>query len=227
MGFIIRSRKELSAGLTLFLLVDVESREAGRGAPREALGAVLGGAAALGRDGIVVDRGAVGTGGASGSYFALEAAVGASRCEETFAGFVTSRGLGFEVGDVFVVDEASVLAPERASDAAVGAARELLLGFLSGAFSDGEDVEVAAADGFVEVGVFGWLASDLTAFAEALGGAFVDIAAGLPLVVGFLVSAFFAAGFPDLKSSDTGGSASPPLTASSLTGSAGFISLES
>lgn len=151
----MRSKNELSAKLTLFLLVEVESLEAGLGAPSEALGAAFGGAAALGRDETVVVRGAVGTGGASGSCFALDAAVGASRCDETFAGFVTSRGFGFDVGDVFVVDEVSVLAPERASDAAVGAVRELLLGFLSGAFSEGEAVEVVVADGFVDVGVFG------------------------------------------------------------------------
>jgi hypothetical protein len=49
----------------------------------------------------------------------------------------------------------------------------------------------------------------------------------LPLIVGFFVSAFFPFVFVDLKSSGTGGKASPPLTASSLEGSVGFISIAS
>ena len=223
-GFIIRSKNELSFGLMLFLVVELESRDVGLAVPSEALGAVFAGAVAFGRDGNVV-FGTEGTGGTSASCFALDAAVGASRWDGTFAGFVTSRGLGLAVGDVFVLDELSAPAPERARDAAVGAVRELLLGFLSGALCAGDAVE--DPDTFVEVGVLGWLAGDLTALEEVLGGAFVDIAAGLPLAKGFFASTFLPADFADLRSSETGGSASPPLTASSLAGSAGFRSAES
>jgi hypothetical protein len=70
-------------------------------------------------------------------------------------GFVTSRGLGFAVGDVFVLDDLSEPAPDRASDAAVGAVSELLLAFLTGALRDGEAAFVDGPDNFTEVGVFG------------------------------------------------------------------------
>jgi hypothetical protein len=141
---------------------------------------------------------------------------------------VTSRGFGFVVGDVLVLGALSEpAAPARASDAAVGAVSELLLGFFTGALSEGDNVEAEfEVETFAEVGVLGWLAGDFTALEDALGGAFVEIAAGLPFVVGFFVSIFLPA-VVDLKSSATGASASPPLTASSLEGSAGFISLDS
>ncbi len=59
------------------------------------------------------------------------------------------------MGDVFVLDGLSDPAPDRASDAAVGAVRELLLCFLSGTLVDGEAAFVDDSETFAEAGVFG------------------------------------------------------------------------
>lgn len=108
-------------------------------------------------------------------------------------------------------------------------------------------------DVLAESGVFGWLAGDLMLLDDGLAGDFVEMEAGLPLgdafAAGFFadfraLSSDFVAGacvvsplvfgadsassarslWPfGRKSSATGGKASPPLTACSFAGSAGFI----
>lgn len=155
------------------------------------------------------------------------------RCDGKLAGFVGSLSLGFVVCEFFGLVDLSDAAPDRAIDAAVGAVSELLLAFFAGALSDvdaGDSVLADEDDAFADDGVFGWLAGDFTALEDVFEGGLVEMAAGLPLVVGFFVSAFFAGadGFVDgLRSSVTGGRASPPLTASSFDGSAGVISFGS
>ena len=227
----MRSKKLDSGAAVLF-----ESRDSGRCcAANDDRGVGFVDAVGFGRD--VVDAlkfvlVEVDVGAGAGSYFALEAAVGAVRCDGRLTGFVTSLGLGFEIGDVLVLVGFSGAPPVRAIEAAVGAVRELLLAFFAGAFSDvdaGDSVFVDDEEAFADDGVFGWLAGDLTALAldDVFDGAFVEMAAGLPLVIGFFASAVL----PDpegcvdeVRSSVTGGRASPPLTASSCDGSAGFIS---
>ncbi len=142
-------------------------------------------------------------------------------------GLVPSLGFGFElVGDVFVLGALSD-GPDRAIDEAVGAASEVLDAFLA----TGELVKEGA---LAEIGVLGWLAGDFSEIVAALVEAFVvDIAAGLlddAVVFGTGLSADFllAADLPfGLRYSATGGNATPPLTAASLEGSAGFMSLDS
>lgn len=103
-----------------------------------------------------------------GSCFAREEAVGAVRWEEMFAGLVTSRFFVAADGEVFSDPDFSA----RAIDAAVGAVSELLLAFLVGAFE--------GADAWADFGVCG----DFTELGAGLDVVFVDIAPGLPFVLG-------------------------------------------
>lgn len=97
----------------------------------------------------------LGLGAGVGSCLALEAAVGAVRCDGRLTGFVTSRGFGFEVGDVFVLGALSD-APDLAIEAAVGAVSELLLAFFIGAlWVDRFGESLADDEAWPETGVFG------------------------------------------------------------------------
>ena len=156
-------------------------------------------------------------GSVDGSCFAREAAVGAVRCDGRLTGLVTSLGFGFDDGDVVLT-----LAPEALSEpadlaahAAVGAVRELrLVLFERVTLGDCGDFERVTGD-FVEV---------VDGFALSL----VEIEDNLLAAGGFAVGVAFEvlvarALFCFLRSSSTGGSPLPPLTASSSAGSAGFI----
>lgn len=229
-GFIILSRKLPSAGATLRRVREVcEVREPGRcsGASEDRLGfAVV--VEDFGVDVVELRRLLVaGFDVASGSCFARDEAVGAVRCEGRLIGLVVSLGLGLEVAALGPLS----LGPDRAIEAAVGAVSELRLGFLSGALAGcafGDSVSAGFEADVADVGVLA-LAGDLTELAAGFEGALVEMAAGLPvpLTVGFLLALFAASAFwlvDFLRSSATGGSACPPLTASALAGSAGFIS---
>lgn len=165
----------------------------------------------------------------SGSCFARDDAVGAVRCDGRLIGFVASLGLAFEVA----VPADLSPGPVRAIDAAVGAVSELRLGFLRGALAGWVLGGSAFADFDAEVAEAGdlTLAGDLTV-GVAFEGGLVEMAAGLlvPLTAGFFPASFAALVFwlvDFLKSSATGGSACPPLTASALAGLEGFISFGS
>ena len=128
---------------------------------------------------------------AAASCFAREAAVGAVRREGKSIGFVASLGFDFAGGDCFELVETVRSEPAaRATEAAVGAVRELLLAFFgSSLVSDGLELAVfgdaVGADGLADDGVLG----DLMELAAGFAAAFVDIDDGFPFVVG-LVSAF-------------------------------------
>ena len=189
----------------------------------------------------------------AGSWRAREAAVGAVSREGKSIGFVVS--LGFEVfagGDCFelLVDTARSAPAALATEAAVGAVNELRLAFLVGcedaAAGDATDLGDVAC--FADDGVLG----DFKLLADGRAGALVDRDASLPLGAGLpsgflplfaalaeFCSSFVAEASPDgslataaslpsvLRSSATGGNASPPLTAASLVGSAGCRSVGS
>lgn len=198
-GLLILSRKLLSTGAAGFLVVFCDVLDSGRPA-REDLGvgradAVFGGAR-LAAAGLAVF--------VADSNRAREAAVGAVKREEMSIGLVVSLGFGFGAVEV---DACFSAAAVRATEAAVGAVREVLTGLVG-----------ALAEVVEERGFLGGLIGDLTVLEDAFG-ALVEMEAG------FAASALDAVGFVSfLKSSATGGNASPPLTACSLTGSAGFIS---
>lgn len=87
-------------------------------------------AAAFGRL-VVVGLGAGAAEVEEDSNRARDAAVGAVKREEMSAGLVTSRAFGFDDGEDALAAALSAVAA-RATEAAVGAARELRLGFLVG-----------------------------------------------------------------------------------------------
>ncbi len=105
------------------------------------------------------------------SCFARDAAVGAVRCEGRLTGFVVSRFFVVEMGDVLGWPGFSGT-PDLASEAAVGAVRELLLAFVA------SDLVGAGPSG--ARGVLGCCEGDLTVFKVDLAAAFVVIGAGLP-----------------------------------------------
>lgn len=232
-GFIILSRKLPSAGATLRRVCEVcEVLEPGRctGASDDRLGLeevveVFGF--------VVVDDFKLLVAGfdcVSGSCFAREEAVGAVRCDGRLTGFVVSLGLGFELAVLVALSPGA----ERAIDAAVGAVREARLGFLRGALAGcafGDSVFVSFDTDIADVGVLA-AAGDLTVVLAGFEGALVEMAAGLlvPFVKVFSAAPFAASVFSAvdfLRSSATGGNACPPLTASALAKSAGFMFLGS
>lgn len=158
---------------------------------------------------------------AAGSCLAREAAVGAVNREETSRGLVTSRGFG--LGAACLLAAALSAAAARATEAAVGAVREARLVFLPACVVGLGEVTVDAGEGtFGDKGVRGWLAGDLSAF-DDLGMSLVVMpdSLPLPLAVGACLEVFVTSGLR--KSSASGASAAPPLTASSLAGSAGLM----
>lgn len=162
-GLIMRSRKLPSTGAVGFLFEVWDVRDSGRAA-REGRGVGL---EAAGFTRVVVGAGLDGAVVVwACSSLARDAAVGAVKREDTSAGFVTSRGFALAVGDVCLSAAAA-----RATDAAVGAVRELLLAFLLRPLWEVADVAGLA-----------WFGGDLTELGAGFDAVLVELAAGLLLV---------------------------------------------
>lgn len=134
----------------------------------------------------------VGAGGAAASCLARDAAVGAVSRDGRLMGLVTSRGLVLAVGgDCFeLVDTERSAFEARATEAAVGAVKELRLAFFVGCLVAGGEVtgfEAGGAADLVKDGVRGGLpmAGDFTLGAGALDADFVLSDGTLPFGVGF------------------------------------------
>ena len=155
-GRIIRSKKLPSTGAKFFFSEVCELCDSRRCLPaKDVRGAgFVDEVCGLGLD-AVEDFSVLVVDAAVGSCFARDEAVGAVRCDGRSIGFVASRGFGFDVGDVLLLDALSEAPPFLAIEAAVGAVREVLLAFFSGALlvdTFGESFEDGALP---ELGVFG------------------------------------------------------------------------
>jgi len=186
--------------------------------------------------------------GIDGSCLAFDAAVGAVRRVGRLIGFVPSLGLSLDDSDGCESRLSKTVA--FATDEAVGAVRELRLDLVCVDVLGDSAFEAMAE---VDEGVL-WLAGDFRTFGVGFEDALVARGDGLPLgvaleaaflaVLDAVSNIFFAGGVcastmsgstradstegsDGLRSSATGGNASPPLTAFTLVRSAGCISLGS